>query len=75
MRHAWKPYSEKGLGSPDHRMQQLSGDVMRRCAACGAVQQYLGTGDWMRVGRRRWLPLAGRCAGKRPPGAKTGKTP
>lgn len=72
MKHNWKPYSEHAFGSPGHRMEQLAGDVGRKCAACGAVQRREGTGSWMRIGKRRWLPLAGRCPGTRAARTKKG---
>lgn len=57
MKHDWQPYVPDDWGPG----QQLLSEPMRRCSTCGAVQQRYTEHQWMRVHRRRWLPLVGRC--------------
>ena len=37
----------------------------RKCRHCGVEQELHIEQQWMRVVSRRWLPLVGRCKGKK----------
>ena len=39
---------------------RISFTERRKCAKCGAEQEYVDDGAWMRI-KMRWLPLVGRC--------------
>ena len=61
MKHAWQDVDEGWQG--------LMRDRLRRCTKCGKEQRRTVRYFWMRVDGYRWMPLAGRCTGK-----KSGKT-
>jgi hypothetical protein len=57
--HAWKD------GPYRHKFESMS--IKRRtCTLCGAEQHESVETAWGRVTGRRWLPLVGRCKGKKP---------
>jgi len=55
MKHDWN-YARPNT------LELLVLEPFRKCRNCEAEQQLDdGDGTWMRVGRRRWYPLVGRC--------------
>lgn len=57
MAHKWEPHYY-------HDGRDM-GDPRRICLNCGIIQWHEGQGYWMRIGRRLWRPLAGKCKGKK----------
>lgn len=56
MKHQWQPYASNDMAT-------VMSDPQRKCTNCGAIQTHEPTGTWMRIGRRRWMPLTGKCSG------------
>lgn len=54
MAHQWEDNNSEGF-------QRIMEDEKRKCSKCQAEQTLVSTGTWMRIGRRRWEPLVGRC--------------
>lgn len=56
--HQWvdnRPNTPEGLMMPPRR----------RCARCGVTQELHEETTWDRTISRRWLPVVGRCTGKK----------
>lgn len=62
MKHQWIEYP--GTGTQEHVCKH-GWEPMRQCEHCGAIQQREVQTLWMRVTGYRWMPLAGRCKGKK----------
>lgn len=60
MKHAWE----------DHPPARLLGNRRRQCAHCKKIQVIYSDTWYGRVMNYRWIPLAGRCAGKPQPPSK-----
>lgn len=54
MAHEWKNNNSPGF-------ERIGEDEMRKCIKCGVEQSFQGTGTWLRIGTKQWLPLVGRC--------------
>lgn len=50
----------------DNKTYYTSFTERRKCVKCGAEQEYVDDGVWMRV-KMRWLPLVGRCPSDKKP--------
>ena len=57
MAHEW-------INNNSEDARRLMEEERRKCTRCGAEQTYTSTGTWMRIGTRRWEPLAGQCLKK-----------
>ena len=63
MAHKWEDYDDPEM-SP---AQRFISEPKRRCACCGFIQERQTDTWYMRIERRYWRPLAGRCT---PPGIR-----
>ncbi len=51
--------------SPRRTVADFLKPEARVCSLCGARQELYVDQEWGRVVSRRWLPLVGRCRGKK----------
>lgn len=61
MKHQWEDVSARSVAE----VCKYGWDKRRRCKLCGVVQSHQDEQLWMRIVRRRWLPLVGRCKGSK----------